>query len=56
VQQNGTIDPGSVVVDKTSNVTVLDFDAQSAVRSSHLPPLPRAYAGTSLRVYLTVPY
>jgi TonB family protein len=56
IRSDGTIDLTSVKVDRTSGSTMLDIDAQSAIRNARLPPLPREYKGTSLIVYLTVPY
>lgn len=53
---DGTINLTSVKVDKSSNNAILDVDAQSAIRSARLPPLPKEYKGTSLNVILTVPY
>jgi TonB family protein len=56
VLSNGSIPIASVQVDKTSNNQQLDIEAQRAVRATRLPPLPAAYTGTSLTVYVTIPF
>ena len=55
IQKDGSIPLSSIQVEqKASNL--LNLDAQNAIRTTKLPPLPAAYAGQQLTVHLTIPY
>jgi hypothetical protein len=56
VRRDGTINLATIKVDPSSGVSVLDFDAQSAVRNARLPPLPKEYKLNSLNVILEFRY
>ena len=54
VEKDGRIT--NVVARKKSGIPTLDLDAQRAVLSAQLPPLPAAYEPSRLTITLTFPY
>jgi outer membrane biosynthesis protein TonB len=56
IRRDGSIDLGSVIVERSSGIPLLDRISRAALVETPLPPLPPQYTNSTLTIHLTFPY